>query len=165
MRVARRGVDLGRLDDVDEMVRDALLRLGRHLVGADVEAAIDRGRVAGDDLAAEVTRHRQRQRRLAGGRRSEDGDEGGRSAQHAICLTTSAASSATTASRPSCWAGVGGHCYGVGDSLKKNVTVKNALSAGYSGGSGWVGFDASDGVVGRAVERVDLGGADDVARR
>ena len=53
-RVARRRVDLGRLDDVDEVMRDALLRFGRHLVGADVEAAIDRGRIAVDDLAAEV---------------------------------------------------------------------------------------------------------------
>ena len=31
-----------------------------------------------------------------------------------------------------------------GDSLKKNVTVKNARSSGYSGGNGWVGFDVDN---------------------
>ena len=35
--------------------------------------------------------------------------------------------------------------------------MKNALSSGYSGGSGSIGFEPEDGVVGRAVEGVDLG--------
>ena len=72
-----------------------------------------------------------RHRRLAGRGRAEDGDEapGGGARQHAICLTTSTASSAEHAQQAELLAAGRGHC-GVGDSLKKNVTVKNALSAG-----------------------------------
>ena len=49
------------------MVRNAALLGDGHLVGADVEAAVDRGRVAVDDLAAEALGGGQGQRRLAGG--------------------------------------------------------------------------------------------------
>ena len=51
-RELRRGVDLRRIGDVDQVVRDAALLVSGHLVGADVEAAIDGGGVAVDDLAA-----------------------------------------------------------------------------------------------------------------
>ena len=47
----------------------------RHLVGADIEAAIDRRRVAIDDLAAIALRQREAERALAGGGWPEDGDE------------------------------------------------------------------------------------------
>ena len=50
-RELRRGVHLGRVRDVDQMVRDAAPIFLRHLVGADVEAAVDRRRIAIDDLA------------------------------------------------------------------------------------------------------------------
>ena len=55
-RELRRGVDLGRIGDVDQVMRDAALLVERHLVGADVEAAIDGGGIAVDDLAAEAAR-------------------------------------------------------------------------------------------------------------
>ena len=78
-RVLRRGVLVGRIDDVDQVMRDAAPLGDRHLVGADVEAAIDGGRIAVDDLAAEALGERQRQRALAGRGRPEDGDDERRS--------------------------------------------------------------------------------------
>jgi hypothetical protein len=47
----RGGVDLGRVGDVNQMMRDAAAFLERQLVGADVETAIHGGRIAVDDLA------------------------------------------------------------------------------------------------------------------
>ena len=58
-----------------EVMRDAAPLGQRHLVGADVEAAIHGGRVAVDDLAAEPLGERQRQGALAGRGRTEDGDD------------------------------------------------------------------------------------------
>jgi hypothetical protein len=50
-RVLRGGVVLYRVDDVDQMMRDAApVGLG-DLVRADVESAVDRCRIAVDDLA------------------------------------------------------------------------------------------------------------------
>ena len=71
-RELRGGVLLGRIDDVDEMMRNAAALGSRDLVGADVEAAIDRGRIAVDDLAVEPLGERERQRALAGRGRPED---------------------------------------------------------------------------------------------
>ena len=71
----RRGVLVGRIDDVDEVMRNALLLRERHLVGADVEAAIHGGRIAIDDLAAELVSQRNRQRALANRRRTENRDD------------------------------------------------------------------------------------------
>ena len=73
-RVVGGAVFGGRLDDVDEMVRDAALIGDRHLVGADVEAAVDRRRIAVDDLAAKPLGERQSERALARRRRAEHGD-------------------------------------------------------------------------------------------
>ena len=56
-------------------MRNAATFRDRHLVGADVEAAVDGGRVAVDDLAIEPRGHRERQRALAAGGRSEHGDD------------------------------------------------------------------------------------------
>ena len=78
-RVARRRVLLGRIGDVDQMVRNALLLGERHLVGADVEAAIHGGRVAADDFAVEAARERDAERALAGRGRADDRDERGTS--------------------------------------------------------------------------------------
>src|SRR5262245_35520556 len=49
-RVLCGGVDLGRIRDVDEMVRDTTSRLDRELVRADVETAVHGRRIAVDDL-------------------------------------------------------------------------------------------------------------------
>jgi hypothetical protein len=57
------------------VVRDAALLVERHLVGADVEAPIDGGRIAGDDFPAEALGQRQRQRALAGGGRADDREQ------------------------------------------------------------------------------------------
>src|SRR5206468_6021068 len=73
-RVLRRGVLLGRIDDVDQVMRDAAAIGRRDLVGADVEAAIDGGRIAIDDLAVEALGEGQGQRALPGRGRAEDGD-------------------------------------------------------------------------------------------
>ena len=48
-------------------MRDAALPAGRHLVGADVEAAIDGGGVAADDLSVEAFGESEAERALARG--------------------------------------------------------------------------------------------------
>jgi hypothetical protein len=75
-RVLRRGVVVGRLGDVDQVVRDAAAIGDGDLVGADVEPAVDGGRVAVDDLAAVTLGDRQRQRALPrrGGAKNGDGE-------------------------------------------------------------------------------------------
>ena len=93
-RVLRRGVDLGRVGDVDQVVRDALPIGGRQLVGADVEAAVDRGRVAVEDLAAEPVGQRQRRARSSPTRwaRAPPGPAVASSPAHATRHTTKTAS-------------------------------------------------------------------------
>ena len=59
------------------MMRDAAARRDRHLVGADVEAAIDGCRIAADDLAVEALGERDGEGALAGGGRAEDRHEPG----------------------------------------------------------------------------------------
>ena len=56
LRVAGRRVDLGRLGYVDQMVRNPATLRHRHLVRADIEPAVDRGRIAVDDLSPEPLR-------------------------------------------------------------------------------------------------------------
>jgi hypothetical protein len=46
----------------------------RHLVGADVEAAIDGRRVTADDFAAVPERQLEAERAFASGSRAEDGE-------------------------------------------------------------------------------------------
>ena len=71
----RHAVGLIGIADVDEVMRDALpLRLGR-LGRADVEAAVDEHRVAGQDFRPERLRELNGERRLARSRRPEDDDE------------------------------------------------------------------------------------------
>jgi hypothetical protein len=68
-------------------MRDPLLLAGRHLVGADVETSIDRGRIAGDHFPAEAFRQRNPERTLSGGGGSDDGEKKrleGRHLQRAI---------------------------------------------------------------------------------
>ena len=142
-----------RVGDVDQMMRDAAALVDRHLVGADVEAAIDGRRVAADDLAVEPLRERDAERALAGRGRPEDGDEPGAPAHSARraprtnasadergAATTSRAELLRPRSRARSFTVTPWSARWL--SLKKNVTVKNALSSGYSGGSGMRGIDA-----------------------
>lgn len=65
----------GRIDDVEEMVRNAFLLMEGDLVGEDVEAAVDLHGVGADDLeAGEVAREVDGQPGLAGARRAHDHD-------------------------------------------------------------------------------------------
>jgi hypothetical protein len=77
-RVVGRRITIAGADDVDEMMRNAALRFGRDLVGADVDAAIDGRRIARDDLAAKRFREPQRELTLAGRRRTDDRDKSAR---------------------------------------------------------------------------------------
>ena len=63
------------IGNVDEMVWNPSLLGQRDFVGADVETAINGGRIAVDNLAPAARRERHRQRALAGRRRPEDRDE------------------------------------------------------------------------------------------
>ena len=74
-RKLRRGVLVRRLDDVDQVMRDAAAIGGRDLVGADVEAAVHRRRIAIDDFAAEPLRNRERQRTFSRGGRTQNRNE------------------------------------------------------------------------------------------
>ena len=55
---ARSRVALGRIDDVDQMVRHGLALGARRLGGADVQAAVDDRRVDADDLHGALRRER-----------------------------------------------------------------------------------------------------------
>ncbi len=74
-RVVRGGVLLRWIRDVHHVMTDPLLFADWDLVGADVEHAVDRGRIAGDDLAVEMPGQRDTERTLAGGGRTNDRDE------------------------------------------------------------------------------------------
>jgi hypothetical protein len=73
-RVSRRRVFVSRLDNVDQMMRNTAALRERHFVGADVESAIYRGRVAADDFAAAPQCELDAERALARGGRTEDGE-------------------------------------------------------------------------------------------
>ena len=60
---------LVRLDEVDQMVGNATLFGRRNFRGADVEMAVDLGRVAGQDFAAKLLRQANSERGFAGSRR------------------------------------------------------------------------------------------------
>lgn len=68
---------LARVEDVDQMVRDALALGETGLRGADVEASIRLERVGVDDLAVEGFGERHPERALAGRGRAQDDQEGG----------------------------------------------------------------------------------------
>jgi hypothetical protein len=73
--IPRRGVLLGGIGNVDEVMRDAAPFSHRDLVGADVEASIHGGRVAVDDLAVESFGDGDSERALPRRGRPEDRDE------------------------------------------------------------------------------------------
>jgi len=69
------GEDFVGLDEVDEVMRDAVLLARRDLRGADVEVAIDLGRIADEDFAVEALGEFDAERGFAGGGGAEDDDE------------------------------------------------------------------------------------------
>jgi len=72
--VARGGVFVRWLDDIDEVVRNAAPLGGRNFVRADIEAAIDRRRIAADDFAAAPERELDAQRAFACRRGTQNGE-------------------------------------------------------------------------------------------
>ena len=103
-RIAGGRIFLQWIGDVDEMVGDALPLGVRHLVRADVEAAVHRGRIAADDLAAEIAGQGDSKRALADGGGTEHRDQGRPRRHGAPCAraNASAQSTASTMSSPSC---------------------------------------------------------------
>ena len=75
MRKLSGRVHLRRIRDVDEMVRNPAPGLHRQLVGADVEATIDRRRIAVDDFAAVPLSQREAERAFPRGRRPQHGED------------------------------------------------------------------------------------------
>jgi len=69
------GEDFVGLDEVDEVMRDALPFAPRDLRGADVEVAIDLRRIADEDFAVEALGEFDGERGFAGGGGAEDDDE------------------------------------------------------------------------------------------
>src|SRR4051812_42180707 len=108
-RVARSGVLLGWFSDVDEMMRDSLSLAERHLVGADVETPIHRGRIAADDLPVEAVRESNPQRALAGCSGTDNGNDPRPRHQRPVSTRANASttSAANVRSRPICCVRVG----------------------------------------------------------
>ena len=77
------GENFVRLDEIDEVMCDALPVAARDLRGADVEVAIDLRRIADEDFAVEAAGEFDGERGFAGGGGAEDDDEaGGRGGVH-----------------------------------------------------------------------------------
>ena len=78
-RKRRRRIALGRVDDVDQVMRNARAVAGSRLCGSDVHAAIHLRRINGDDLAVKTRRQGKRDRALArrGGTHQQDGRDQG----------------------------------------------------------------------------------------
>ncbi len=74
-RVLGGGVLARGIGNIDEVMWNPTLIGRRDLIGTDIKPAIDRGRIAVDDLAIEPLGERERERTLAGGRRPEHGNE------------------------------------------------------------------------------------------
>ncbi len=76
------GEDFVGLDEVDEVMRDVLLKAGRDFRGADVEVAIDLSGIADEDFAIEALGEFDGERGFAGGGGAEDDDEAGGRCSH-----------------------------------------------------------------------------------
>ena len=74
-RELRRGVLVGRIGDVYQVMRDAAAIGRRNLVGTDVESAIHGGRITVDDLAAVAVGNGEGERALPGRGRTENRHE------------------------------------------------------------------------------------------
>ncbi len=91
----RRGKTLGRVEDVDQVMRCLAPRAGVRLRGADVHAAIYLRRIDVDNLDREALRDRERHRGLAA-RRGTHEEEGGGS----DCVTLTGTGSALLSPSP-----------------------------------------------------------------
>ncbi len=98
--VPGRCVLLIRLNDVDEMMRNAAPLVSRHFVRADVKPPIDGCGIAADDFAPMPGREIDRERALARGCGTQNGQNG--RTQDYNLKYASAATSASRISRPSC---------------------------------------------------------------
>src|SRR4030095_7270523 len=75
-RELRGRVFVGRIGDVDQVMRDAAPLVERHLVGGGVATAINRGRVAVDDLAVEALGERNAEGAFARGGGTKNRNQG-----------------------------------------------------------------------------------------
>ena len=83
-RKLRCAVRLGRLNDVDQMVRANRLLRARGFRRANVHAPIHQRRIHADDLDRPLLRQSQCQRGFTGGGRAEDEEGGGFILSHAF---------------------------------------------------------------------------------
>src|SRR5215204_232174 len=104
--VLGRRIDLDWIGNVDQVMRDRAPLVGRHLVRADVEAAIDGGGIAVENLAAEPLRQCQTQRALAGRGRPEHGQDE-RLRNQSTRMNTYTTTTASTMMSPNCCVRVG----------------------------------------------------------
>src|SRR5579859_2901210 len=74
-RIVAGGEGLGRVSDIDHMVRNAATVFDASLRGSDVESPIDLHRIAVDDFASEALREMQREIGFSRSGRPEDGDQ------------------------------------------------------------------------------------------
>ena len=79
------GVGFGRVDDVDEMVRNGGLFFAGWFGGADVHVAIDEGGIDRDDFTRDMAGDFQRGGGFSGSCRSHDGDDRGFCILHVVC--------------------------------------------------------------------------------
>src|SRR5881397_3819845 len=94
-----------RINDVDQVMRDAAPGFERHFVCTDVESSIDGRRVAVDDLAVVALGQRERQRAFAGRRRTEYRNEQ-RPGHYVTAISTYTMNARRRMRRPSCWVSV-----------------------------------------------------------
>lgn len=73
--VPRCGVLVGRIGDIDDVVRNAAALIQRHLVGADIKSTINGSGIAADDLAAAPDCQLDAERAFACGSRAQDGED------------------------------------------------------------------------------------------
>ena len=76
-RITRCRVLLRRIDDIDQVVRNAVLLRRGNLVGPDVEPPIDGSGIAGDDFPVEPLRERDGECAFSCSRGADDRDEWG----------------------------------------------------------------------------------------
>ena len=105
--VARRRVFVGRLDDVNQVMGNAAPLGERHLVGADVEAAVHGRRIAADDFAAAPQRQLDAERALARRRGTQDGEYRRRGRRCQFLKMMKPMTNPSRISRPSCCGRVG----------------------------------------------------------
>ena len=141
------------------MVRDTALLGQRHLVGADVESTINRGRIAVDDLAATAPGERESECALPRRGRTQDGDDLAAPQLRSEANDEHATKKQTRISSPSCCDQREHDFIGVFIVEKRHGEERGIR--GVLGGSGAVGFDADERSIRGVVERLDRARAGD----